>query len=66
MVGDLVAMALKMIDGTNDRVEVSHVLGGLQTLHGILLAESGDCEEAPPYLNQSQWRMRAELRQSFC
>lgn len=63
---DLVAMALKMADGATDKVEVSHVRGGLQTLRGILLAESGDCQEAIPYLKQSQGKIRVGLRRGFC
>jgi tetratricopeptide (TPR) repeat protein len=47
---DLVAKALKMVDGASVKEGVSVVSGGLQTLHGILLAESGKCDEAIPML----------------
>jgi tetratricopeptide (TPR) repeat protein len=47
---DLVRIALKMVDAASDKAEVSVVSRGLETLRGILLAESGRCEEALPVL----------------
>lgn len=49
---DLVGNALRMVDGANDKNEVSVVLGGLYALRGILLAESGECDEAIPLLGE--------------
>jgi tetratricopeptide (TPR) repeat protein len=45
-----VAAGLKMADLAVDKSEVEVVSAGLRTLRGILLAESGRCDEAEPIL----------------
>lgn len=47
---DLVVKTLRIIGMTNGENDVRGIASGLHTLHGLLLAESGRCDEAMPML----------------
>jgi tetratricopeptide (TPR) repeat protein len=67
---DRVVALLKVIDASADKQRMLAAASGLEILRGILLAESGRCDEAVPVLRevslQDDWWVEARLHLGDC
>ena len=65
-----VERALKLSETVEDKDRVEHAVRSLQALRGVLLAESGKCDEAVPMLEdipaQDPWWTEARIRLGDC